>query len=137
MSRCPWCNRPMEGPRSAEISTRFNGHVTWMTRELHGQYTREQVYWFVLLKACEIEPPAGGDPYPYTIVGDRLFPERTSGRTNKEMMTACEACNVMAVEWELGLLPERYDEYGAPMEPVRTIGGMQESAGDGGGEEES
>ena len=85
-----------------------------MTRELHGQYDREQVYWLVLLKACEIDPPSGGAPYPYVIVNDTLYPQRTRDRTNKEMITACAACEAMAWEWDIGPLPERYDENGLP-----------------------
>ena len=106
----------MQSPRSVEISTRFNGHVTWMTRRLFGQYDREQVKAYCLLKACELEPSGGGDPYPYVIVGGALYPLSTSSRTNKEMMTACEGCQAMAVEWEVGPLPERYDEFGIPWE---------------------
>ena len=69
----------------------------------------------VLLKACEIEPPAGAVPYPYTIIKDTLYPHRTTNRSNKEMMTACFAAELLAAEWDIGPLPETYEEYGVPV----------------------
>ena len=63
-----------------------------------------------LLKACEIDPPEGGGPYKYTIVNDILYPVRTTVATNKQMMTACRACEYLAAEWEIGPLPEHVDE---------------------------
>ena len=103
---CPTCHQVIHSRRSVEISTRYQGWVTWMTRKLNGQYTRDEVYLLVLLKACELEPPEGGTPYPYVIVRDQLHPKRTTNRTNKEMVTACWACEVMANEWNIGPLPE-------------------------------
>lgn len=110
--------------RSTEISSRFHSHVTWITQQLHGQVTRDYVYWMCLLKACEIEPPEGGAPYPYDILPDvaeiagekveidRLQPKPTSSRNNKEMMTACRGVEYWVFENhpEILPLPER-DEW--------------------------
>jgi len=98
-----------------------------MTRALYEQYTRDEVYMLVLLKACEIEPPAGGAAYPYRVIrelvwiqeerveADVLVPLRTTNRSNKEMMTACFAAELLAAEWDIGPLPETYEEYGVPV----------------------
>jgi hypothetical protein len=109
MKRCPFCDQPIRKPRSPGISDRWNAHVTFIARELHGQRSREEVYQLALLKACEIQPPPGGDPYRYNIIDGVLRPVPTSSATTKEMMTACEALYVLAAEWDLGLLPERED----------------------------
>jgi hypothetical protein len=89
-----------------------------MARQLAMERTR--VYFEVLLKAIEIECE-GGDPYPYSIVPRKIqspitgewewhdLPEpwRTSGRTNREMITACRACELWWAERGEGTLPER------------------------------
>jgi hypothetical protein len=121
---CPCCKQPIRERRSDAISTRFHGHCTWMARQLQGQKSRDEVYLLALLRACEIEPPEGGEPYPYVItarriapggpVMDVLDPLRTSGRSNRQMMTACRACEYLAVEWQIGPLPEKYDDEGRP-----------------------
>ena len=117
--RCPWCDQIIRLTRSKDISRRFNAHVTWMTRELHGQMSRAEVYIRGLLKAVEISPPPGGAPYRYKLVTRALYPGGpvadvadpvpTSDATNKELMTACEALHFLAGEWEIGPLPERTD----------------------------
>ena len=103
---CPTCHQVIRSQRSVEISTRFQGWVTCITRRLNGQYTRDQVYVLVLLKACELETTDGASPYPYVIVRDQLHPKRTTNRSNKEMMQACWAAEVCAVEWGVAPLPE-------------------------------
>ena len=82
---------------------------------------RDKVYFLVLLKAIEIECD-GGSPYPYSIVSRKIIspitgtemwhdlpePHRTEGRTNKQMMTACAACELWWAEYGNGLpLPEK------------------------------
>lgn len=109
MTKCAWCGQPIKSPRSIEISTRFHAHVTYVTRVLQGQRTRDEVYWLALLKAVEIEPPPGGSAYRYSIVDGIVRPVPTSGATNREMMTACLALEHLAFEWDLGPLPERED----------------------------
>ena len=104
--RCETCGQTLLSKRSVEISTRFHGHVSWMTRKLNGQMTRDEVYMRVLLKACELETTEGASPYPYLIVDDVLYPKRTTNRSNKQMMQACWACEAFANEWEIGPLPE-------------------------------
>lgn len=103
---CPTCHQAIRSARSIEISDRFHGHVTYMARKLNGQMTREEVYLRVLLRACELETTDGAAPYPYTIVDDVLHPHRTTSRSNKEMMQACWAAEVCAVEWGVAPLPE-------------------------------
>jgi hypothetical protein len=92
--------------RSVLISTHFHAHVTniysYLVYECGVPITREQVYFEILLLACEIEPPEGGSPYPYIIIerdigngmiAEVLEPYRTTHTTNKQMMTAVEACH--------------------------------------------
>lgn len=112
MRVCPQCGY-VEPVRSGDISGRFHAHVTYVTRALHGQRCREEVYTRALLRACEVEPPEGAAPYPYTIVDDVLYPGPTREATNKEMMTACFAIETLAVEWDVAPLPERYEDYDA------------------------
>ena len=115
---CPWCGRAMRERRSAQLSRRFHAHVTWITQQRHGEVSRNYVYQMALLKAVEIDPPPGGDSYRYDIipkmvegmVRDVLEPYQTSDATNKEMITACRALEYLAVEWELGLLPEHKED---------------------------
>lgn len=107
--RCPLCRQIIRKQRSPKISTHFHAHITQIARER--AFDRDYVYQVVLLLACEIEVD-GGSPYPYTIVNDILYPKRTSGRTNKQMMTAVEAAHMKAAEWEVGLneKPEKWLE---------------------------
>ena len=112
MKKCPYCGQTIRSPRSPEISRRFQAHVTFVTRQLQGQYPREWVYQRALLKAVEIDPPVGGAPYRYTVVEGVLYPIPTSDATNKEMMTACEGLHQLAAELEqqgaeIGVFPER------------------------------
>jgi hypothetical protein len=93
--QCPKCGY-IPPVRSKDISDRFHGWCTFLARELAVE--REYIYWLVLLKAVEIEPPEGGSEYPYVIVGGVLIPKRTSERTNKEMMTACRAIEYWVAE---------------------------------------
>ena len=90
--------------RSDEINDRFHGWITWMARQT-GE-ARVTLYVKVLLKAIEIVAE-GGDPYPYAVVNGVAYPYRTRDRTNKQMMTACFACEMVAAE-ELDIpeLPE-------------------------------
>lgn len=90
--------------RSTEISTRFHGWITFLARETGNE--RDVVYIQALKKAIEIVAD-GGSPYPYVIVDDVAYPYRTSGRTNKEMITACFSVQLLADEISPGLiLPE-------------------------------
>jgi hypothetical protein len=103
--------RDREHRRSTECSSHYHAHVTELARLLN--MPRDQVYLEVLLLAVESEVPPGGSPYPYVITkqqvavvlpsgtrmvvpADVLVPKRTSGRTNKEMMTAIEAAHEYA-----------------------------------------
>ena len=103
MDICPTCNQPIRKRRSDDISTHFHAHVTQLAK-LTGM-SRDEVYIRALVRACEIETDGGAD-YPYLIVDGVLHPKRTSNRTNKEMMTAVEACHLLAMEWEVGPLEE-------------------------------
>jgi hypothetical protein len=103
MEICPKCKQPIRKRRSNDISTRFHAHVTWLAKA--AGISREEVYIRALLKACEIEVDGGTD-YPHLIIDDVVRPLRTTNRTNKEMMTACEGVQLLAAEWELGPLPE-------------------------------
>ena len=90
--------------RSTEISNRFHGWVTFLARETGN--ARDVIYVMVLNKAIEIVAD-GGEPYPYAIVDGIAYPYRTSGRTNKEMMTACWAVQLLAQDINPDLvLPE-------------------------------
>lgn len=79
-----------------DISTHFHAHVTQTARETG--LSRNYVYHMALLLACEIETD-GGSPYPYTIVGDVLYPDPTHTCNNKQMMTAVDAIHMIAAEW--------------------------------------
>ena len=107
--RCPLCRQKIRKVRSTDISTHFHAHITQIARET--AQDRDYVYQIVLLLACEIEVD-GGSHYPYTIVNDIAYPKRTSGRTNKQMMTAVEAAHMKAAEWGIVLneSPERWLE---------------------------
>lgn len=103
VKKCPECGQTIKSRRSTDISNRFNGWVTFLSRV--SERPREQVYFEVLLLATE-NVADGGDPYPYVIMDREITspitgqkttipmaePLPTSSRTNKEMMTACEAC---------------------------------------------
>jgi hypothetical protein len=120
MAFCPTCKQEIKSKRSVEISDRFHGWVTYIAREL--AMDRNRVYYEVLLLAIEIECE-GGKPYPYAIVPriivspitlleeeiDLPEPLRTGNRTNKEMMTACRACEIYAASRGL-TLPEKEEE---------------------------
>lgn len=113
-----------EQARTAEISRRFNGHVTWITKQLREAtgklIPRVQVKYGILKIAMEIDVD-GGDPYPTVlskkklksplggvVMEDEIEPDmRTSQRSTKEMITACAACQIYADQFELGLLPEK------------------------------
>ena len=110
--------------RSVEISNRLNGHLTWIAREL--ALNRNYVYFQVLLKATEITVD-GGSPYPFVIIPRKILnpismkletldlpvPLRTSQRSTRELITACEAAQLYWAEvGNGGCLPERYDSYG-------------------------
>lgn len=104
---CPACNQEILSKRSIEISTHFHAHITQIAKEL--SIARYIVYWDVLIFAIEIEVN-GGAPYPYEIrktyvkspiTGEKILcdvvqPYTTSKRTNREMMTAVEACHLYA-----------------------------------------
>lgn len=104
---CEKCGQLIKSRRSIEISTHFHAHITQIAREL--ACDRLQVYYYVLLKAIEIEVD-GGAPYPYSVIkkfvknpisGEKMLidmvqPYSTSNRTNKEMMTAVEAAHQYA-----------------------------------------
>lgn len=112
MKRCPYCGQTIRSPRSPEISRRFQAHVTFVTRQLQGQYTREWVYQRALLEAVAIEPPPGGAPYRYSVIDGAVYPIPTSDATNREMLTACEGLHHLAAELEeqgaeIGVFPER------------------------------
>lgn len=106
--RCPTCGHETHKRRSIDISTHFHAHVTQIARETGIERTK--IYFLVLLKAIEIETD-GGSPYPYSIVPRKIVspitgkeiiqdlpePWRTSGRTNKQMMTAVEAAHQYAL----------------------------------------
>ena len=104
---CPLCKQVIRKRRSTEISTHFHAHITQIARETG--LDRDYVYQIVLLLACQIECD-GGAPYPYTIVKDVLYPKRTSGRTNKQMMTAVESAHLFGAERgvELNEKPEQW-----------------------------
>ena len=107
MEICPTCKQPIRKRRSTDISTRFHAHVTWLAKE--SGISRDEVYIRALKMACEIEADGGAD-YPHTIIDDEVHPHRTTNRTNKEMLTACEGVQLLAAEWELGPLPEGRNE---------------------------
>lgn len=90
---CEYCGQVIKSVRSVEISTHFHAHVTQIAREI--AMDRNEVYIRILLKACEIEVD-GGDPYPYVIHKDVLYPNPTHTCTNKQMMTAVEACHLVS-----------------------------------------
>jgi len=81
--------------RSTAISDRFHGWITYMARE--SGVSRDTLYVMVLKRAIEVVAD-GGNPYPYTIVDGVAYPHRTRDRTNKEMMTACFAAELVAAE---------------------------------------
>ena len=119
MTVCQWCGQEIKERRSPDISRRYQAWITWMTRELHGQQTRQWVHAMVLLKAIEIMPPPGGHPWPHTIVQKKIdgvlmdiaLPDMiTSGKTNRQLMCACEACHMRAAEWGIGPLPEKTEK---------------------------
>ena len=90
--------------RSTEISNRFHGWITFLARETGN--ARDVIYVMALNKAIEIVAD-GGEPYPYVIVDGIAYPYRTSGRTNKEMMTACWAVQLLAQDIDPNIvLPE-------------------------------
>jgi hypothetical protein len=107
--RCPLCKQVIRRRRSPKISTHFHAHITQIARETG--FDRDYVYQLVLLQACQMETE-GGSPYPYTIVNDVLYPKRTSGRTNKQMMTAVEAAHLFGAQMgvELNEKPEQWLE---------------------------
>ncbi len=92
---CQTCNQVIRKKRSTDISDHLHAHITQIAREL--ALDREYVYHRVLLLAVQIETE-GGDPYPYSIIDDVLYPARTSSCTNKEIMTAVEAAHMFAAE---------------------------------------
>lgn len=120
MKTCAWCGQAIKDKRSGELSRRFQAHCTHMTRELHGQRSRRWVHDMCLLKAVEIAPPQGGEPYPYEIVQqkvdgrvvDVVSPFPSSEASNKQLLTACEAQHMLAAEWGVGPLPEKPPEEG-------------------------
>ena len=95
MEICPTCKQEIKKQRSKECSDHFHAHVTQAARETGIE--RDYIYQIALLRACEIKVE-GGAEYPYTIVSDVLYPKRTTGRTNKEMMTAIEAIHMISAE---------------------------------------
>jgi len=95
MKICPTCGQKIQSRRSKDISDHFHAHVTQLARETG--IDRNEVYMRALIHACEIETE-GGAPYPYTIIDDRLYPWRTTNRSNKEMMTAVAAVHQFAAE---------------------------------------
>jgi len=99
---------PFGEKRSNYISSRFHGWVTFIARE--SGTARDEVYIIVLKKAIEIVAD-GGSPYPYVIYDEVAFPYSTRNRTNKEMMTACFACEMVASEeFGIGELPENFPD---------------------------
>ena len=107
--------------RSILISTHFHAHVTnianYMIYDCGLNISREQVYFEILLLACEMTPPEGAMPYPYVIVernigngmiAEVLEPYRTSHTTNRQMMTAVEACHRYAAQ----IITEKYGALG-------------------------
>ncbi len=95
--------------RSTEISTRFHGHVTYVWRKLNEagtEISRDEVYIRALLQACQLETVEGASPYPYLIIDGVLIPKRTTNRTNKEMMQACEGVRQFAANRGIFDLPE-------------------------------
>jgi len=98
--------------RSQAISRHWNAHLTNLAQETGIE--RDRIYLECLLLACEMEPPEGGLPYPYIVTAqnasltlpsgktmkipmDVLIPLRTSGRSNREMITAVEAAHRYAI----------------------------------------
>lgn len=109
--RCPWCDQPIRGRRSQAISKRFHAHTSWMTRELAGQCSWDEVKTMALQRAMVIPPPPGGKPYRRRseYPEEWRVPIDTRDATNAEMMTACEALVALCLEWGIGLPPERHD----------------------------
>ena len=103
MEICDKCGQPIRKRRSDDISTHFHAHVTQLAKLT--AMSRDEVYIRALVRACEIDVD-GASEYPYTIVDGVLHPKRTTNRTNKEMMTAVEACHLLAAEWKVGPLKE-------------------------------
>lgn len=88
--------------RSIEISNHFNAHLTQIWQESGSSRLYHKA--MVLLTAIEIGAVDGGDEWSYTIVEGVLMPDlSTSGKTNKQMMTAVEACHVYAARNEITL----------------------------------
>lgn len=110
MKICPTCKQKILSKRSVEISTHFHAHITQIAKEL--ARPREQVYYDVLIFALETESD-GAVAYPYSIIARKVTidrktyyisipePWRTSRCSNRQMMTAVEACHMYAVEREI------------------------------------
>ena len=107
MKHCTLCGQEIRDRRSNDISRHFHSHITQIAQETG--IRREIVYFSVLLLAIEIVVD-GAEPYPYVtfprllkspITGTKVLhdlpePLRTTNRTNKQMMTAVEACHLYA-----------------------------------------
>lgn len=112
VKRCEACGQEIRSRRSVEISTRFHGHVTYTWRAMNQagiSISRDEVYLRALLKACEISSEMSR-PYPYLIINGRLYPKRTTNRTNGEMITACMGIELYAAEHGIGPLPEKQED---------------------------
>ena len=106
--------------RSTLFSTRFYGHMGVLRKGLYAvgiEKTELQLKYIILDKALLIEAD-GGEPYPSETISVRL-PEggiteinyplmNTSGRTNKEMITAYTALCMIASEYEIALPEKEY-----------------------------
>lgn len=107
--------------RSTDISTHFHAHITYIHRVLAHDFginvTRENIYIDVLLLAHSMGATEGGDEYPCIQVLRKIEIERgkiieieipypcpTRYRTNKQMMTAVEACHRYAAQ----IVEEKY-----------------------------
>lgn len=108
--------REVKTSRSVEISTRFNGWLTWLWKKLKEsgvEMVRDEIYIRCLLEACSItaEDATSKTEYPYFILDGALRPLRTSGRTNKEMMTACQGIEIWAYKQGIYQMPERVEKW--------------------------
>lgn len=105
---------------SGEYSRRFNGHLTQCSRE--SGIDRDRLKLEILRKCVDEQWQCnGGSPYPYTIIDVKLLqpigdithvevmePLSTSGRTNKQMMTAYDCLCDFAAKNGIILL-EKYN----------------------------
>lgn len=70
--------------------------VNWLSNETG--IDKKLLHKIIKINACEIEPPSGGEKWPFDIINGVAIPDSESGANNKQMMTLCFALESYAVD---------------------------------------